>query len=374
MSCRLLLFACLLVVGPMVLPDHGVAASKTFAGKRIIFEEDVSSWTSKEATDEVLSRIKAAGFNAFSPIVWHGRGTTWPSTYAEWDSWLKAYPKQGYDPLKYLIDRAHAMGIEVHPWFTLTLREGSFLPEFAPSGTPDRAFDVHMPEFRHLMANLVAEVASRYDVDGINLDYVRAIGLCTSAFCQADYDKRYGRSLLLDKVQFKLTFGRVPTLVEYQKLDVADMLREISQRIRAVKPNIVISADVIPFFENVEQGHNSIGWENEGLVDVLCRMAYYLDIDIALTNKIRGLLKNPDALTVVISNVSHGEKSPTQAHFSRDGKWFADTINTIQQHWPMTGVGVYEYRWLSDEQIAAVKAGPFNPSAPPSAPRNLRMK
>ena len=47
-----------------------------------------------------------------------------------------------------------------------------------------------MPEFRHLMANLIAEVVSRYDVDGINLDYVRAIGLCTSDFCQADYQKR----------------------------------------------------------------------------------------------------------------------------------------------------------------------------------------
>ena len=58
-------------------------------------------------------------------------------------------------------------------------------------------------------------------------------------------------------------------------------------------------------------------------MDVLCRMAYYLDIDVTLTDKIRGLLKNPDALTMVISNVSHGEKLPSQAHFSRDGKWFA---------------------------------------------------
>ena len=225
-----------------------LAASKTFAGKRIIFEEDVRSWTSKEATDELLNRIRIAGFNVFSPIVWHGRGTTWPSAYAEWDSWLKAYPKQDYDPLKYLIDRAHEMGIEIHPWFTLTLREEDFLPQFAPSGTPDHAFDVHMPEFRRLMANLIAEVVSRYDVDGINLDYVRAIGLCTSDFCQADYRRRFDRNLLLDTAQFKLTFGRVPSLVEYQESDVAALVQEISQRVRAIKPNIVISADVIPLY------------------------------------------------------------------------------------------------------------------------------
>jgi hypothetical protein len=149
------------------------------------------------------------------------------------------------------------------------------------------------------------------------------------------------------------------------------MVQEISQRIRAIKSNIVISADVIPLIAGTDQGQNSIEWENKGLVDVLCRMAYYLDIDITLTDKIRGLLNNPDALTVVISNVSHGEKAPSQAHFSRDGKWVADTINMIRQRWPMTGVGVYEYRWLSDEQIIAINAGRFKP---PTTPSGLGVK
>jgi Glycosyl hydrolase-like 10 len=359
----LLLFVAILT--SFVLCGDAGAAGKTFAGKRIIFEEGVLHWGSKEATDQLLVKIKGAGFNAFGPIVWHGRGSMWPSTYAEWDFWLNAYPKQDYDPLKYLIDQAHAMGIEIHPWFNLALREGDFLPQFAPCGTPKGAFDVHMPEFRHLMANLVAEVVSRYDVDGINLDIVRTRGLCTSDFCQADYEKRYGRNLLLDTAQFKATFGRVPTLVEYQESDVTAMVLEISQRVRAIKPNIVISADVIPLIASTDEGQNSIDWENKGLVDVLFRMAYNLDVDIALTDKIRGLLKNPDSLTLVISNLSHEEKSPTQAHFSRNGKWFADTITTIQQRWPMTGVGVYMYRWLSDEQIAAVKSGPFKPPTPP---------
>ena len=200
--------------------------------------------------------------------------------------WLNAQPKHDFDPLKYLIDRAHEMGIEVHPWFTLTLREGDFMPQFAPSGTPNGAFDVHMPEFRHLMANLISEFASRYDVDGINLDYVRAVGLCTSDFCQTDYRRRFDRNLLLDMAQFKLTFGRVPILVEYQESDVTALVQEISQRVRAIKPNIVLSADVIPLIAGLDQGQNSIDWENKGLVDVLCRMAYYRDIDVKMNETI----------------------------------------------------------------------------------------
>ncbi|NOS80348.1 MAG: family 10 glycosylhydrolase [Nitrospira sp.] len=373
MTLRLLFLASLLAFGLIVPPDHSAAASKTFAGKRIIFEEDVLRWASKEAADEALARIRIAGFTAFSPVVWHGRGATWPSNYAEWDDWLKDHPKQSYDPLKYLIDRAHEMGIEVHPWFTLTLREEDFLPQFAPPGTPQGAWDVHMPEFRHFMANLIAEVVIRYNVDGINLDYVRAVGLCTSNFCQADYEKRYGRNLLLDTAFFKMTLGRMPTLVEYQESDVTALVQEISQRIRAIKPNIVISADVIPLIAGTEQGQNSIDWANKGLVDVLCRMAYYRDIDANLTDKIRGLLRNPDALTIVISNVSISEEMVTPTSFySRDGKWFADTINNILQRWPQTGLGVYEYKWLSDEQITAINAGRFKPSPP--MPMGLQVK
>ena len=52
---------------------------------------------------------------------------------------------------------------------------------------------------------------------------------------------------------------------------------------------------------------------------------------------------------MVISNVSNAEEmnSPT-AFFSRDGKWFSDTITTIMQRWPHSGIGVYMYKWLSE--------------------------
>jgi hypothetical protein len=349
-----------LTVATDLLSGITFPSDRTFNGKRMVFEEGVLQWASKEATDEILSRIKGAGFTAFAPIVWHGRGTTWPSKYAEWDFWLKSQPKENFDPLRYLIDRAHQMGIEVHPWFNLALREGDYLPEFAPPGTPERAFDVHNSQFRHLMANLIAEVVSRYDVDGINLDIVRTMGLCTSDFCKADYEKRYGRNLLKDTAQFRLTFGRVPTLVEYQESDVTAMVREISQRVRAIKPHILISADAIPLIASADQGQNSIDWENQGLVDVLFRMDYYRSVDFQLTDKIRSRLKNQNALTLLISNVSGSEEMrPGQKHFARDGQWLAETVSAITRRYPKTGIGVYMYRYLSDEQIASLKTGPF---------------
>ncbi len=108
---------------------------------------------------------------------------------------LQIVKKLNFDPLRYLIQEAHKLGIEVHPWFTLTLRQSDIFREFALPGTPKQAFDVHNPQFRELMSKLVEEVVTDNDVDGVNLDYVRAIGLCFNATCQEDYKKKYDRSL-----------------------------------------------------------------------------------------------------------------------------------------------------------------------------------
>ena len=43
MPFRLLFFSWLLVFGLIISADHALASGKTFAGKRIIFEEDVSA-------------------------------------------------------------------------------------------------------------------------------------------------------------------------------------------------------------------------------------------------------------------------------------------------------------------------------------------
>jgi hypothetical protein len=88
-------------------------------------------------------------------------------------------------------------------------------------------------------------------------------------------------------------------------------------------------------------------------------MDYYLDIDVKLTESLRGRLQKPDALTLLISNISHGENAPGQPHFPRDGRWLTETVSMIQTRWPKTGIGVYFYKSLTDEQIAALKNGPF---------------
>lgn len=331
-----------------------------FAGKRAILDGDIPLWTKKEHVDQALARIKEAGFNVYMPTVWQGRGTTWPSKHAPWDTQLADRPKMNFDPLRYLIQKAHELGIEVHPWFTLTLRQSDIFPEFALSGMPLKAFDIHNPQFRELMLKLVEEVVTDYDVDGVNLDYVRAIGLCSSVACQEEYKQKYKRDLEGDSLLFKVLPGRVPTLKEYQETAVTALVRAISESIRVKKPRVLISADVFVGHAPLSQGQNSIYWVNNGLVDGTFRMDYARRINIESMDSTRRELSNPNSQGFLLSNMSNpDELSFGQKPFARDGKWLADTISLIFTRWPETGIAVYFYKYLTDEQIAVLKNGPF---------------
>lgn len=331
-----------------------------FAGKRAILDGDIPLWTKKEYVDRALARIKEAGFNVYMPTVWQGRGSAWPSKHAPWDTQLADRPKMNFDPLRYLIQKAHELGIEVHPWFTLTLRQSDIFPEFALSGMPLKAFDIHNPQFRELMLKLVEEVVTDYDVDGVNLDYVRAIGLCSSVACQEEYKQKYKRDLEGDSLLFKVLPGRVPTLKEYQETAVTALVRAISETIRVKKPRVLISADVFVGHAPLSQGQNSIYWVNNGLVDGTFRMDYARRINIESMDSTRRELSNPNSQGFLLSNMSNpDELSFGQKPFARDGKWLADTISLIFTRWPETGIAVYFYKYLTDEQIAVLKNGPF---------------
>jgi len=377
MARYLLLLLALWLSPNVALAQEASNANHPFAGKRAILDGDIPYWADKEYVDRTLERIKSTGFNVYMPTVWQGRGTAWPSRHAPWDTQLKDQPKTNFDPLKYLIDKAHQMGIEVHPWFTLTLRQSDIFPEFALPGTPNRAFDVHNAEFRKLMAALVAEVVENYDVDGINLDYVRAIGLCVNEDCKREYGKLYGRNLEVDTAIFNLTFGKVPSLVEYQEKAVTAMIAAITDEVRRRKPNILISVDALVGQVSVEQGQNSIEWANKGMIDVILRMDYMKHLNINLADDLRGRLDNPDSLNLLISNMSTEELPPGQKHFARDGKWLAETISTIHSHWPRTGVAIYVQKYLTDEQTTALRTGPFRAQrdkATLSPPSNVQVE
>lgn len=96
----------------------------------------------------------------------------------------------GFDPLEYIVEKAHSMGIYVHAWVNpLRVTAGSASsPEHDVEALPERSparrhpewtvnyadgrmyFDCGIPEVRALVCDGVAEIVRGYDVDGIIFD------------------------------------------------------------------------------------------------------------------------------------------------------------------------------------------------------------
>lgn len=338
------------------LPSRDVQG--TSIETRAIFDEG-TGWMTEAGARKTIDRISKAGFNVYIPCIWHGRGARYPTRVAPLDNKV---PLTHKDPLARLIAIAHQNGIEVHPWFCVTLRQRAFLGDYyATLQTPYSAFDVHRPEFRTFIVNTVLDVVQRYDIDGINLDYIRTMGLCKCNYCVREYKRAYNRDLIADSTVNDL--GRMePHLQQWQDQAVEDIVRQIALAMKRLKPRLILSIDGHPRPQPMPpswDGRQEIKWANAGLIDIIYNMEYSLTPDYEKHALIVHELKEPKKLIMLLGNFEMpSQKSPAP----RDARKLESLIRTVQGKWPW-GVGIYLYDQLNDEQIAALAQGPFREKA-----------
>lgn len=143
---------------------------------------------SKDNIKATVATFKAAGMNHIFVVVYNNARTIYPSTVMQnltGNAIMDAFA--GRDPLKELIDEAHANNMKVHAWF-----EYGFASSYSASGGPILAakpgwasknsagglvvkngFDwlnAFLPEVQDFLMSLVLEVVTKYDVDGVQGD------------------------------------------------------------------------------------------------------------------------------------------------------------------------------------------------------------
>ncbi|MEA4823083.1 MAG: family 10 glycosylhydrolase [Clostridiaceae bacterium] len=141
----------------------------------------------------ILDDIKAEGFNAVFLQVRPSADALYESERFPWSAYLTGEaglaPKDGFDPLAYWIDEAHARGLQLHAWINPyrvtvggTLSSPKTLdslpedhparlhPEWVVAYEGNLYFDPGLPEVRSFVIDGVAEIVEKYDVDGIHLD------------------------------------------------------------------------------------------------------------------------------------------------------------------------------------------------------------
>ena len=201
----------------------------------------------------ILDSVKAANMNAVFFQIRPEADAFYNSAYEPWSAHLGGargtYP--GYDPTAFAIEEAHKRGIELHAWLNpyrfesvakkYAGKPGDYKashPEwileypivYESNGTTVKTqartiLDPGNPAVRTLIKNIVGDILSKYDIDGIIFD---------------DYFYDYaGTSTTLDSYSQGLYRPQSMSLYNWRRDNVNKMVADVYDTIQAVKPSVI---------------------------------------------------------------------------------------------------------------------------------------
>lgn len=219
-----------------------------------------------------------------------------------------------YDPLAEVIEQAHAAGLEVHAWVNATTLWNSATPPSSPRHAfnrhgldargrdrwlnkrvdgaeliGDNAFmDPANPDAVDYVVRAIGSITRNYDVDGINLDYIRYPDYSEGEFSN---DWGYSQTSL---TRFAGETGRTgrpeptdPAFSQWRRDQVSNLVRKIYLRMYRIDSSDRLSINGITYaygpqtyggwkqtrpYKNVLQDWK--GWLEEGIIDTVTAMNY----------------------------------------------------------------------------------------------------
>ncbi|NDP19794.1 MAG: family 10 glycosylhydrolase [Paludibacter sp.] len=187
----------------------------------------------------ILNKLQSANFNT---VFFQVRGMSDAFYHSQYEPWSQDLSSSrgadpGWDPLAYIIEEAHARGIEVHAWvnpYRYSSAEGSHgnLPTDYAVAHPDWLLDYGnytkilnpgMPEVRQQISNIVGDIVTNYDVDGIVFDDYFYVNGTTEAMDNAQYQAYNPNSLPRD---------------DWRRENVNKMVKDVQQKINSIKPYV----------------------------------------------------------------------------------------------------------------------------------------
>ena len=317
-----------------------------------VFEENLAWAVDRSAINDRVDALTSAGVAAYFPCVWYGNFARYPTDVGDVDPTLSPSIRKGWDPMAYLLARARKRGLQIHPWFTIAYRGPDGTRRFSNPGVPDLANDVHSPAFQKYIVRLLDDFVSRYDVDGINLDYVRAMGVCVSDTCLTDYQSAYARSLVHD-VALSSTDSLARTRIEsWQDEAVSRLISSLSDRLRERSRKILISIDghIADESERPLEGRNELEWLRNGWIDLVFQMDYGIRLHVKDID--RAVSSSPRANTVA-PLIANDDLVDTIA-LPRSNEWTRRLVTFIDDRWQVPFIGIYDWSHLTHDQLQAI--------------------
>lgn len=233
----------------------------------------------KQLYIDYLDKLKQLNFNAVFVQVKGMGDAFYNSPYEPWSASITGTRGKdpGYDVMKFMIDEAHARNIEFHAWinpFRMSTRADSTKSYPALHSSIDPAWVLNhekwqmynpaVPEARQRLADIVKDIITKYNVDGIHMD---------------DYfypDPASAGTMVSDQPDFEKYGGEYTDIKEFRLANVDKAIKGVYDVIVANKPEVVFSiSPTSNFGYNAETLYaDIIKWASQGWMDVVIPQIY----------------------------------------------------------------------------------------------------
>ena len=219
----------------------------------------------KDELLHTLDALQQAGINTVMLQTRVRSTTIYPSALEPWDECLSGtYGRSpGYDALAFAIEACHARGMQVHAWVVAfpicsvaqARQQGRSAlpakhPELCRRSGDKWMMDPGVPATADYLATLCTEIVSRYDVDGIHLDYIRYPEKGIPWDDRATY-RRYGQG---------------KSLAAWRTANVDRVVETVSRAVKSVRPWLVMSCSPVGKYADLPR-QSSYGWNARDAVN-----------------------------------------------------------------------------------------------------------
>lgn len=234
----------------------------------------------------LLDRLKEAGINTVLFQTRTRSAVTYRSDIEPWDACLTGQAGRApeFDPLALAVSECHARGMECHAWVVAfpavkvaAARQygQSALPRLHPElctrAGDQWMLDPGVPGTADYLAAICREIAERYEVDGIHLDYIRYPEKSIPFNDDATF-RRYGGGM---------------SRRAWRTANVNRTVRAVHDAVKGVRPWIKLSCSPVGKYADLSR-YSSHGWNardavsqdaqrwlREGWMDMLFPMMYF---------------------------------------------------------------------------------------------------
>ncbi|TAJ15336.1 glycoside hydrolase family 10 protein [Marinilabiliaceae bacterium JC017] len=226
---------------------------------------NLSTKEQKKEVLEILDHVAALKFNTVFFQIRPVADAFYQSELEPWSKYLTGEsgkaPRPFYDPLEYWITEAHKRGLELHAWINPFRASNGSTDQLSPQHPVHKHaewmveyggksyFDPGYPQVRKYIANVVKDIITRYQVDGIHMDdYFYPYPIANKEFPDSLSFAKHGAAKQLS------------SKADWRRDNVNQTISLLHKTIKTIKPSVAFGVSPFGVWRNKtddEQGSNT---------------------------------------------------------------------------------------------------------------------